>query len=222
MTTPRTTLLGFLVLFAAAAPALPQEKKPAGPVNQNCPVNAAGIDPKYVVVVQGKTIAFCSRLCYNKFVGNMSLYLPNVPGFEGKKKAEEKPGEDKDKKDAKPASYGPCECKKIVKGWYCLECRRELTPDDVRKDVCKRCETKPAPIEYCLKVTPPFLHPGEKTPRSDEDRARVTYECETCGVKGEIESEFKHKPDCKPSFGSGVKKICTKSGTAPHLGDEKK
>lgn len=222
MTTIRTTLLGLAALILLAAPALPQDKKPPAPVNQTCPVNAAGLDPKYTVVVQGKLIGFCSRLCYNKFVGNMSLYLPNVPGFEGKKKAEDKPGEDKDKKDAKPANYGPCECKKTVKGWYCLECKRELTPDDVRKDLCKRCETKPASIEYCLKVTPPFLHPGEKAPRSDEDRARVTYECETCGVKGEIESEFKHKPDCKPSFGSGVKKICTKSGTAPHLGEEKK
>ena len=32
------------------------------------------------IAVQGKVIAFCSRICYNKFVQNMSTYLPNVPG----------------------------------------------------------------------------------------------------------------------------------------------
>jgi hypothetical protein len=194
---------------------------PAGPVNQKCPVNDAGIDPKYVVAVQGKTIAFCSRICYNKFVGNMSLYLPNVPGFEVKK-PEEKKAEDK-KGEGKTVVYGPCECKKIVKGYYCLECKRELGADDVRGAVCKRCETKPAPIEYCLKLGPPHLVAGEKTPRQDEDRSRVTYECDSCGAKGEVEAEFKHKDDCKPTkFGGGLKKICTKSGTAPHLGEEKK
>jgi hypothetical protein len=49
----------------------------------------------------------------------------------------------------------------------------------------------------------------------------VTFVCEACDMKGEVESQFKHKPDCKPSFGSGIKKVCTKSGTAPHLGDAK-
>jgi len=29
--------------------------------------------------------------------------------------------------------------------------KRELGPDDVRNNVCKRCENKPASIEYCLK-----------------------------------------------------------------------
>jgi len=209
--------------FAAKIPELKapakEGAKPAGPVNQTCPVNGGNLDPKYVASVQGKTIGFCSRLCYNKFISNMSQYLPNVPGFEGKKKEETKP---EDKKDGKPVTYGPCDCKKTVKGYYCLECKRELGVDDVRGNVCKRCETKPAPIEYCLKITPPYLHTGEKVARADEDKARITYECDTCGVKGDVESEIKHKPDCKPSFGSGLKKVCTKSGTAPHQGEEKK
>jgi len=188
-------------------------------VNQTCPVNGEAIDPKFAIVVQGKVIAFCSRICNNKFVSNMATYLPNVPGFE--KKVAEKKVEDK-KADGKPVTYGPCECKKTVKGYYCLECKRELTMDDVRGNICKRCETKPAPIEYCVKFGAPFVHEGEKTPRSDEDRARVTYECEKCGSKADIEAEFKHKPDCKPSFGTGVTKVCAKSGKVPHVGDEKK
>jgi hypothetical protein len=161
-------------------------------------------------------IAFCSRICYNKFVANIGTYLPNVPGFAKKEeKKEEK------KADGKPVTYGPCECKKTVKGYYCLDCKRELGADDVRSNTCKRCEKKPESIEYCQKLSAPYVHNGEKTPRSDEDRARVTYVCESCDVKGDIESQFKHKPDCKPSFGSGIKKVCTKSGTAPHLGDAK-
>ena len=191
--------------------------KPAGPVNSNCPVDGNGINAKYVVSVQGKVIAFCNRACYNKFVANMSLYLPNVPGFETKKADDKKP---EDKKGDKPAPSGPCDCKKTIKGYYCLECKRELGPDDVRGNACKRCENKPASIEYCMKISAPYLHTGEKTPRSDEDKARVTYECEACGVKGEVESEFKHKPDCKPSFGNGIKKVCSKSGTAPHQSDK--
>ncbi|RPH47692.1 MAG: hypothetical protein EHM91_05435 [Planctomycetota bacterium] len=200
----------------APKPAGKEPAKPAGPVNDRCPVNQEGIDAKYQVAVQGKVIAFCSRICYNKFINNMAAYLPNVPGFAKKEeKKEEK------KADGKPVTYGPCECKKTVKGYFCLDCKRELTTDDIRSNVCKRCEKKPEPIEYCLKLSAPYVHNGEKTPRSDEDRARVTYACEACEMKGEVESQFKHKPDCKPSFGSGIKKVCTKSGTAPHLGDAK-
>jgi YHS domain-containing protein len=199
------------------APPAKGEAKAAGPVNTNCPVDSNGVNSKYVVSVQGKVIAFCNRSCYNKFIANMALYLPNVPGFETKKAEDKKPD---DKKGDKPVTYGPCDCKRVVKGYYCLDCKRELGADDVRNNVCKRCENKPAPIEYCLKVSPPYLHPGEKTARSDEDKARITYECEVCGVKGEVEAEFKHKPDCKPSFGDGIKKVCTKSGTAPHRSEK--
>jgi len=202
----------------SAKPAGKEAKAPAGPVNTNCPVDSNGINPKYVVSVQGKVIAFCNRACYNKFLANMSLYLPNVPGFETKK-AEDKKADEK-KNDGKPVTYGPCDCKRVIKGYYCLECKRELGADDVRGNVCKRCENKPAPIEYCMKVSPPYLHPGEKTARSDEDKARITYECEVCGVKAEVEAEFKHKPDCKPSFGDGLKKVCSKSGTAPHRSEK--
>ena len=38
-----------------------------------------------------------------------------------------------------------------MKGYWCLKCDRELTNDDVRNGMCKRCETKPAQIDYCVK-----------------------------------------------------------------------
>lgn len=46
----------------------------------------------------------------------------------------------------------------------------------------------------------------------------MSYLCEICGVKGDIEGEVKHKDDCKPKFGSPTfKKVCAKSGKAPHV-----
>lgn len=127
--------------------------------------------------------------------------------------------------------------KKTSKGYYCLECKRELTPDDVRSNACKRCEKKPAEIEYCVarivffmskcqhnkKMEKPFVCCGKTwaTPSFTEDLARVSYECDSCGVKGDIEPEIKHKEGCKPKFGGGLKKICAKSGKAPHVGDDK-
>ena len=112
---------------------------------------------------------------------------------------------------------GPCDCKRTVKGFYCEKDKRELTPDDVRGDVCKRCEEKATPIEYCQKLTPKPYDPKKKIQDPPtEDKARVSYLCETCMAKGDIESDFKHKPDCKPSFGGGLKKICAKSGHMPH------
>lgn len=50
-----------------------------------------------------------------------------------------------------------------------------------------------------------------------EDKARVTYECDSCGVKGDVPEKIKHKDDCKPKFGGGLKKICSKSGKVPHV-----
>jgi len=105
-------------------------------------------------------------------------------------------------------------------------CKRELGPDDVRNGTCKRDETKPAQIEYCLKLIAKTLSKQEikdGKPAFDEDKARVSYECETCGAKGDLESQIKHKPDCKPkAIGSSLKKVCSKSGKFPHATDENK
>ena len=112
---------------------------------------------------------------------------------------------------------GPCDCKKIVKGYYCEKDKRELTVDDVRNNLCKRCETKPTEIEYCLKLVPRPYDPKKKVQDPpNEDKARVHYVCEKCAVKGDIEENIKHKDDCKPAFGSGLKRVCAKSGKMPH------
>jgi len=95
--------------------------------------------------------------------------------------------------------------------------KRELTVDDVRGNLCKRCETKPLEIEYCLKLIPKPYDPRKKVQDPPtEDKARISYECEKCGVKAEFEDKVVHKADCKPAFGSGTKKVCAKSGKMPH------
>lgn len=122
-------------------------------------------------------------------------------------------------KDAAAAKTmtGPCDCKKVVKGYYCEKDKRELGPDDMRGTLCKRCEQKPTEIEYCVKLMAKPFDPKKKVQDPPtEDKARISYVCEKCGVKGDIESEIKHKDDCKPSFGSGLKKVCAKSGHMPH------
>jgi hypothetical protein len=52
-----------------------------------------------------------------------------------------------------------------------------------------------------------------------EDKARVVYECSSCGETGDTQSDVKHKEDCKNRL--GAKKVCTKSGTHPHDGADK-
>ena len=96
--------------------------------------------------------------------------------------------------------------------------KRELTVDDVRGNLCKRCETKPTEIEYCLKLIPKPFDPRKKVQDPPgEDKARVTFVCEKCSAKSDIEENLKHKEDCKPSgFGGGIKRICAKSGKMPH------
>ena len=77
--------------------------------------------------------------------------------------------------------------------------------------------------QHAKKMEKPFLCCGKTwaTPSFTEDLARVSYACESCGVKGDIEPEIKHKEDCKPKFGGGLKKTCAKSGKEPHVGDDK-
>ena len=46
----------------------------------------------------------------------------------------------------------------------------------------------------------------------------MSYACDSCDARGAIETEVKHKPECKPkAFGGGLKKVCAKSGKAPHI-----
>jgi hypothetical protein len=123
-----------------------------------------------------------------------------------------------------------CDCKKIVKGVFCVKCDRLLSPEDMRNGVCKRCEEKPKKIDMCVKRY--FMVDGDPSSKSEkpilkdgklydfpyEDKARITYLCETCGETGDSQYEVKHKPDCASKT---TIKVCSKSGTPPHGGEKK-
>ena len=61
-------------------------------------------------------------------------------------------------------------------------------------------------VEYCSKTAA-----GEKI----ADRARITYACTSCAATGDFDKDFKHEEDCKKKS-LALKKVCSKSGTAPH------
>jgi hypothetical protein len=143
-----------------------------------------------------------------------------------------------EKKPEEPDNKGPfkkpdtlCDCKKIAKGVFCVKCDRLLVPEDMRNGVCKRCEEKPKKIDMCVKRY--FMVDGDPSSKSEkpilkdgklydfpyEDKARITYLCETCGETGDSQFEVKHKPDCASKT---TIKVCAKSGTAPHVPPEKK
>ena len=141
-------------LKAGAAPAKPAAPQ-AKPLNAKCPVKSEeNSKAEFTITVSGKTIGFCCASCMGKFNRMPGAYINNIPELKGgtAKKPDDKPGADP-KKDEKPGSTGPCDIKKTAKGMWCLKCDRELTLDDVRNKVCKRCETKPAEIEFCVKGT---------------------------------------------------------------------
>ena len=146
--------------------------------------------------------------------------MANIPELKAGAKPSDKPGA-----PAKPQPTGACDCKKIAKGYYCVTDKRELTIDDVRNGMCKRCETKPLQIEYCVKLVAKTLSKQQIKDGMqpyDEDKARIAYECESCAAKADLETEVKHKPDCKPkTIGGGLKKVCAKSGKFPHASDDK-
>lgn len=166
--------------------------------------------------------------CKGMFTANPEGYVAKIPELKAPAP----------KADSKPANTSACEAKKTAKGYYCLKCDRELLMDDVRGAGCKKCETKATEIEYCVKRVPYFVSkcihkkreskpfvccnkPWNVPAGFDEDRARCTYACDTCHAKSNTPMELKHKDDCKPAFGGGLKLVCTKSGKEPHVGDEK-
>jgi len=55
----------------------------------------------------------------------------------------------------------------------------------------------------------------------DEDKARVSYECASCQGTGETSADIKHTSECKNKIGF-PKKICAKTGQAPHATVEAK
>jgi hypothetical protein len=176
-------LLG--LLLGAAPPQAGQ------PINAMCPVKPRmKARASNIVVYKGQVIGLCCSSCVPLFKENPRAYVANIPEF---KMPEEKPG--------------PCACDHTVKGWYCLDCKKELAEHELKNGSCPTCEKKPVKTDFCSKTAS-----GQKTP----DHARCTYECSGCGEKAEFEGELKHKDDCKKKT-SALKKVCSKSGTAPHV-----
>lgn len=196
-------------------------------VNTKCPIKGTPANPSIVGDYKGKKIAFCCNNCLGAFKNDPDGIAARVPEL----KAPEP------KTPAKPANTTPCEVKKTIKGYYCVMCDRELGVDDIRGGECKKCETKPEQVDVCVKRVAwfyskcqhkkkepkPFICCNKQwaVPTFEESLARCTYACEVCGVKAVVESGIKHKADCKPKFGDGVVKVCTKSGKEPHVGDDK-
>jgi hypothetical protein len=199
-----TLFLGLLLAATAVAQA-------GKPVNTKCPVKTdMAAKAEITSAYKGIVVGFCCQDCKSKFNDTYAERSPEIKAALAKSAGAAKP--------APGANMtGPCECKKIVKGYYCEKDKRELSVDDVRNNLCKRCETKPQQIEYCLKLIPKPFDPKKKIQDPPgEDKARVHYECEACMAKSDVEETFKHKPDCKATSFAGLKKVCDKSGKFPH------
>ncbi len=125
-----------------------------------------------------------------RFAADPKGYLPNIPEF---KPVEKKPG--------------PCGCEKTARGLYCAEDQKDLAESELKDGACPTCGKKPAKVEYCVKTVA-----GQKAP----DRARITYACAGCAATAEFESDFKHEEDCRKKS-LALKKVCSRSGTAPHV-----
>ena len=129
----------------------------------------------------------------------------------------------------------PCVVKRVVRGFFCVPCKRVLKPDDMRfpARTCKRCDSASRSIEFCVKRLPalyraschpqktssrPFVCDGKlhAVPEIREDQARVTYRCKSCGTAAPFADDLDHKDGCSGSF--AVEKVCAKSGREPHVG----
>jgi hypothetical protein len=192
-----------------------------------------GLTMKYVYEGTNYVVGFCSIGCRTKFLQSPATYMAQTLAARASMPAKK----DKEKKPS-PTATGPCDQKKLVKVPWCVSCSREIGKDDLRNGLCKRCETKATNVEFCVKAgetyyqaeghpetrsEKPFTFEGKliSVPRTDEDRARITYLCESCMATAEVESELKHQEGCKPKIG-GLKKVCAKSGTSPHATEAKK
>ena len=177
------------------------------PFSRACVVDGGEVRPgftaQYKYEEQWYVVGFCCTGCRTKFIQAPAMYMASAL-------AAFKAGAVKKEKKVSAEATGPCDLKKIVKSPWCVSCDRELAKDDVLPNkLCKKCETPPLQIEFCVKM-------GE-----GEDRARVNYKCESCAATSELESEFKHESGCKLKLGSKLKKVCSKSGAAPHATEAK-
>jgi YHS domain-containing protein len=64
----------------APMPGAPADAEPAGaPINATCPVNGAPVDPRFTVVYEGRTIAFCCGTCRSAFAKEPERYAAALP-----------------------------------------------------------------------------------------------------------------------------------------------
>lgn len=196
-------LLVCAALFGGSLAGHAQDYHPFIPV---CVVDGGtlrtGMTARYAYEGKWYVVGFCSSACRIKFLQNPAPCMANA--LEALASAPKVGG-----KKVSPEATGPCDLKHTVKSPWCASCARELARDDVHNGLCKKCENKPVQAEFCVKAGTP------------EDRARITYRCEACNATADIESMFKHEPDCKPKPGSHLIKVCTKSGMAPHATEVK-
>jgi len=196
----------YLALFLLVPGALAAQEG-YQPFTRACVVDGyetrSGFTAQYVYEGTKYVVGFCCTGCRTKFLQAPAGYMATaVANF--------KAGAPRKEKKVAPEATGPCNLKHVVKVPWCVSCQRELGKDDVLPTkVCKKCENKPLLVEFCVKA-------GEM-----EDRARVTYKCDSCAATGDLESEFKHEDDCKRKGLGGLKKVCSKSGTAPHATEVK-
>lgn len=178
------------------------------PFSRACVVDGGEVRPgftaQYIHEGTKYVVGFCCTGCRTKFLQAPAMYfLPALAAF--------KAGAPKKEKKVAPEATGPCNLKHVVKVPWCVSCQRELGKDDVLPTkVCKRCESKPLLVEFCVKA-------GD----GGEERARVTYKCESCAATADVEAEFKHEEDCRRKGLGGLKKVCSKSGMAPHATEAK-
>jgi hypothetical protein len=227
----------FSIVLGALALAMPLVAQDYKPISPACVVDGGEVKPgftaKYFYEGVNYVVGFCCTGCRTKFLQGPAPYMAQALAA----KANPPPKKEAARKAA-PDATGPCDLKKIIRVPFCVGCAREIGKDDLRSGICKRCEVKPVTVEYCVKsgeiyyeaeghpetrTDKPFTFEGKliSTPRAEEVRSRISYLCESCGATSDVETEFKHKDGCKPKIG-GLKKVCTKSGTAPHATDSKK
>jgi hypothetical protein len=196
-------LLSIVAILGCSLGTAAQDYRPFSPA---CVVDGGEVRPgftaQYKYEGQWYVVGFCCTGCRTKFIQSPASYMATAL-------AAVKAGSVKKEKKVSPDATGPCDLKKLVRSPWCLSCDRELGKEDVRNNLCKKCENKPVHVEFCVKSG------------MNEDRARVTYKCESCGATSEFESEFKHESGCKPKLGTGLKKVCSKSGMAPHATEVK-
>lgn len=121
----------------------------------------------------------------------------------------------------------PCAIRKSLKVVYCAKCDHVLEIDDLQENRCRQCQGKPGKAEMCARVYyQAECHPEKMSDRPVaccgktydiplEDRSRVVAECRSCGAWADLPGDIRHKEDCGKRL--DVRRLCMKSGTAPHV-----